>query len=165
MNVPALLLIPAVLFLQNSLGAPIGRFSAELYAILVLAIVLRTERGYRMPVAAILGLLADFFSGGRFAGFALSFSVAALLTSACNVYVSAENPVGRFFLSGVFLLASRAIFLVFADSSMTFSALPDALLNGLASAVANGVLAVFLIPAFASLVTVGKKSVTYSAES
>jgi cell shape-determining protein MreD len=159
------LIIICALFIQNTLVSTIGGFALAVYPVVAFCIILRCEPGRRMQVAAFLGVIADVFSLGRFGGYALAYALAVPVINGLNRLFTAETVFGRFTLTLAFLLITRALFIVFADSGATISTMPALMLSSVTDALLNAAFATVLLPIVAALVTQGRKPVSLQSVS
>ena len=137
---------------KGAFGGFFQQFTPCLYILFVVTVIFRAPKAYRFSLAALLGLVADVFSCGKFGGYALAFSLAYFPTSLIARYLSPEYAFFRFFMCFTFVFSSYFCYFMFGDVSSPITSLPISVKSFLITATFNGVLGTFLWPFFAYII-------------
>ncbi len=136
---------------SDLLGGFGGPFGPDLYAPLVLAIAFRAPAEMRTAVFALLGLVRDLISAGRFGGFAFSYALCSVPISSFARYMVPDSVVVRLLFLFIFCSLSSVTYTVAADTAWPFLELPGVMLQRLGAAGGNALLGSFLWPFYEML--------------
>ena len=158
MVVLAAILVVMFVLLQGAFAEPGMHFTVYPYGILSLVLIFRASPASRFPLAALLGLVADLFSAGRFGAFSIAFALSYFPAQLFSRYLSAEYSVARFLLSLVFVFSVQLIYFLIGDTSTSLRMFPVSFPFIVYTALASALLALALWPLFSWVLTSpGKK--------
>ncbi|MDZ7815349.1 MAG: hypothetical protein U5N86_04870 [Planctomycetota bacterium] len=151
-------LVVLFVLLQGAFAEPGMQFAIYPYGILALVLVFRASPASRFPLAALLGLVADLFSAGRFGAFSLAFALSYFPAQLVSKYLSAEYSFSRFIITFVFVFSVQLFCFLIGDTSASLRMFPAFFPFIIYTALANGLLALALWPLFSWILTSpGKK--------